>query len=211
MVVRHYSSLCSLLIDKLLGWALTILFFFFQASLNRPRIHEHHPMKTSWAFSSTAMFILSTILLVLSFTSSCHGLDTKADGGTEDGSSSSNSNSNKRRKLPSQNILLCRVLFSNLIRFRLVFTSAGCSHPLGLTNKAIEDWQLAASSARSRARDPECAVKHARLHSKGGRAWCAGKRHKCLKRDWKKINIHPIKEGNILKRSSLLLFSVLNT
>ena len=43
-----------------------------------------------------------------------------------------------------------------------------------MTNKAIEDWQLAVSSAKPRSKDPECAVKFARLHAKGARAWCAG-------------------------------------
>ena len=47
---------------------------------------------------------------------------------------------------------------------------AACSQPLGLTTNAIEDWQLAASSRRSS--DPHCAVKHARLHRRGSRAWC---------------------------------------
>ena len=34
------------------------------------------------------------------------------------------------------------------------------------------DWQLAASSVVSRASDPDCAVKHARLHAPGKQAWC---------------------------------------
>ena len=38
-----------------------------------------------------------------------------------------------------------------------------------MTNQAIKDWQLAASSAKSRADDPQCAVKHARLHKSGGK------------------------------------------
>ena len=38
-----------------------------------------------------------------------------------------------------------------------------------MTNHAIKDWQLAASSAKSRADDPQCAVKHARLHKSGGK------------------------------------------
>ena len=36
----------------------------------------------------------------------------------------------------------------------------------------IKDWQLAASSVISRAVDPNCAVKYARLHAPGKRAWC---------------------------------------
>jgi hypothetical protein len=36
----------------------------------------------------------------------------------------------------------------------------------------IKDWQLAASSVVSRAIDPNCAVKYARLHAPGKRAWC---------------------------------------
>ena len=47
---------------------------------------------------------------------------------------------------------------------------SACSQPLGLTTHAIEDWQLAASSRLSS--DPHCAVKHARLHRRGSRAWC---------------------------------------
>jgi len=46
------------------------------------------------------------------------------------------------------------------------------SRPLGLLSGEIKDWQLAASSVVSRADDPNCAVKFARLHSPGGRAWC---------------------------------------
>ena len=48
-------------------------------------------------------------------------------------------------------------------------SSTDCSRPLGMTNQAIKDWQLAASSAKSRADDPQCAVKHARLHKSGGK------------------------------------------
>ena len=36
----------------------------------------------------------------------------------------------------------------------------------------IKDWQLAASSVVSRGTDPDCAVKYARLHAYGSRAWC---------------------------------------
>ena len=39
--------------------------------------------------------------------------------------------------------------------------------PLGLMDHTIRDWQLAASSVVSRAEDPECAVKHARLYASG--------------------------------------------
>ena len=45
-----------------------------------------------------------------------------------------------------------------------------------MTDGSIKDWQLAASSALSRADDPQCAVKFARLHQEHGRAWCAAKR-----------------------------------
>ena len=45
-----------------------------------------------------------------------------------------------------------------------------------MTSRKIEDWQLAASSARSRSEDSNCAVKYARLHGKGSKAWCAGKK-----------------------------------
>ena len=38
-----------------------------------------------------------------------------------------------------------------------------------MTNQEIKDWQLAASSAKSRSDDPQCAVKHARLHKSGGK------------------------------------------
>ena len=48
-------------------------------------------------------------------------------------------------------------------------SSTDCSRPLGMTNQEIKDWQLAASSAKSRADDPQCAVKHARLHKSGGK------------------------------------------
>ena len=44
--------------------------------------------------------------------------------------------------------------------------------PLGLMDHTIRDWQLAASSVISRARDPDCAVKHARLFAAGSKAWC---------------------------------------
>ena len=58
----------------------------------------------------------------------------------------------------------------NYITFILALSSStDCSRPLGMTNQAIKDWQLAASSAKSRADDPQCAVKHARLHKSGGK------------------------------------------
>ena len=44
--------------------------------------------------------------------------------------------------------------------------------PLGLMDHSIRDWQLAASSVVSRASDPSCAVKHARLFAEGDKAWC---------------------------------------
>jgi len=44
--------------------------------------------------------------------------------------------------------------------------------PLGLMSHEIRDWQLAASSVVSRAMDQDCAVKHARLHAPGKKAWC---------------------------------------
>jgi len=44
--------------------------------------------------------------------------------------------------------------------------------PLGLMSHTIRDWQLAASSVVSRAADPECAVKHARLYAPGALGWC---------------------------------------
>lgn len=36
----------------------------------------------------------------------------------------------------------------------------------------IKDWQLAASSSNDERQS--CAIKHARIHAKGSRAWCAG-------------------------------------
>jgi len=44
--------------------------------------------------------------------------------------------------------------------------------PLGLMDSTIRDWQLAASSVVSRAMDPDCAVKNARLYASGKKAWC---------------------------------------
>ena len=44
-----------------------------------------------------------------------------------------------------------------------LFAGSSCtSRPLGMTDGTIKDWQLAASSALSRADDPQCAVKFAR-------------------------------------------------
>lgn len=51
-----------------------------------------------------------------------------------------------------------------------------CSQPLGMTTREIQDWQLAASSVRHWSEDPNCAVKYARLHQQGSKAWCAGKK-----------------------------------
>ena len=48
--------------------------------------------------------------------------------------------------------------------------------PLGLMDHTIRDWQLAASSVVSRAEDPDCAVKHARLFAEGNKAWCPEQR-----------------------------------
>ena len=45
-----------------------------------------------------------------------------------------------------------------------------------MTDGSIRDWQLAASSAMSRADDDQCATKFARLHMDHGKAWCAAKR-----------------------------------
>ena len=44
--------------------------------------------------------------------------------------------------------------------------------PLGLMDHSIRDWQLAASSVVSRASDPDCAVKNARLYAPVRKAWC---------------------------------------
>lgn len=57
-------------------------------------------------------------------------------------------------------------------------STADCSRPLGMTNSAIKDWQIAASSSKQRSDDHQCAVKYARLHSAGGKAWCAGSAQK---------------------------------
>jgi hypothetical protein len=52
-------------------------------------------------------------------------------------------------------------------------SSSSCrARPLGLLSGEIKDWQLGASSVVSRAVDADCAVKHARLHAPGKRAWC---------------------------------------
>merc|ERR1719270_2190905 len=48
--------------------------------------------------------------------------------------------------------------------------------PLGLMDHTIRDWQLAASSVVSRAEDPDCAVKHARLFADRDKAWCPEQR-----------------------------------
>lgn len=61
-----------------------------------------------------------------------------------------------------------------------------CAGPLGLTSGAVEDWQLSASSSRDRERNPHCAVKYARLHRRGGRAWCAGRRSR---REWLMVDL----------------------
>ena len=45
-----------------------------------------------------------------------------------------------------------------------------------MTDGSIRDWQLAASSAMSRADDSQCATKFARLHMDHGKAWCAAKK-----------------------------------
>lgn len=56
-------------------------------------------------------------------------------------------------------------------------TGSSCtSRPLGMTDGSIRDWQLAASSAMSRADDAQCAVKFARLHMEDAKAWCAAKK-----------------------------------
>ena len=57
-----------------------------------------------------------------------------------------------------------------------ILGSSCTSRPLGMTDGSIKDWQLAASSALSRADDPQCAVKFARLHQQDGKAWCAAKK-----------------------------------
>ena len=52
--------------------------------------------------------------------------------------------------------------------FSFTFTdpsTADCSRPLGMTNSAIKDWQIAASSSKQRSDDHQCAVKYARLES----------------------------------------------
>jgi len=60
-----------------------------------------------------------------------------------------------------------------VVRLVLVEAAAECrSRPLGLLSGEIKDWQLAASSVVSRGTDPDCAVKYARLHAYGSRAWC---------------------------------------
>ena len=65
-----------------------------------------------------------------------------------------------------------------LVFLCLVFllSSSSCEEcrprPLGLMDHSIRDWQLAASSVVSRAMDPDCAVKNARLYAAGKKAWC---------------------------------------
>ena len=67
------------------------------------------------------------------------------------------------------------VLFLSLLG--LVAGQEECRpQPLGLMDHTIRDWQLAASSVVSRARDPDCAVKHARLFAAGSKAWCPEQR-----------------------------------
>ena len=52
-------------------------------------------------------------------------------------------------------------------------TCKECSpRPLGLMDHSIHDWQLAASSTMSRSKDPDCAVKNARLYGSSKKAWC---------------------------------------
>ena len=55
-----------------------------------------------------------------------------------------------------------------LLGVSLVSAEEECKpRPLGLMDHTIRDWQLAASSVVSRADDPDCAVKHARLFASG--------------------------------------------
>jgi len=63
-----------------------------------------------------------------------------------------------------------------LVYFVFLISSSLCDEcrprPLGLMDNTIRDWQLAASSVVSRAMDPDCAVKNARLYASGKKAWC---------------------------------------
>ena len=69
-----------------------------------------------------------------------------------------------------QNIFLFPPNFSyQNFNFSALSSSTDCSRPLGMTNHDIKDWQLAASSAKSRSDDHQCAVKYARLHKSGGK------------------------------------------
>ena len=64
-----------------------------------------------------------------------------------------------------------------MVMVSLVWSEEVCEpRPLGLMDHTIRDWQLAASSVVSRARDPDCAVKHARLFAAGSKAWCPEQR-----------------------------------
>ena len=65
---------------------------------------------------------------------------------------------------------------SSTKKMNSILGSSCTSRPLGMTDGSIKDWQLAASSALSRADDPQCAVKFARLHQQDGKAWCAAKK-----------------------------------
>ena len=69
------------------------------------------------------------------------------------------------------------LLLTVLVTVVGVVAGEECSpQPLGLMDHTIRDWQLAASSVISRARDPDCAVKHARLFAEGSKAWCPEQR-----------------------------------
>ena len=69
------------------------------------------------------------------------------------------------------------LLLTVLVTVLGVVAGEECSpQPLGLMDHTIRDWQLAASSVISRARDPDCAVKHARLFAEGSKAWCPEQR-----------------------------------
>ena len=72
-------------------------------------------------------------------------------------------------------------MFQMLVVLASLLSLAGAEavcrpRPLGLMDHTIRDWQLAASSVVSRAEDPDCAVKHARLFAEGGKAWCPEQR-----------------------------------
>lgn len=69
---------------------------------------------------------------------------------------------------------LLGLLLTVVVAFVLLKDAQGTADgPLGMSNGAIKDWQISASSTYPSKWDPTCHSRHSRIYEPNGKAWCA--------------------------------------